>query len=282
MMHRQQQFIASDSVSIEIFTGGSGDLTVCTTHPFFAETTEGGILSDPFVDFCRVVAVSPRGLGGSTPQQGSHGLGMNQLVEDLEATRQALRIDHWVFAGSSASGFIGLLYALRFPHVLQGLILSVTGSSWPRVTADPESIFSPYNPAWSDACTQIPKELPLTEKATDRLSWFQLRADLWALGDATGYKMIAHGEQIEDHVRAWFEEAQTFDVTEQLAEIRVPTLIIGGQCDDVWPIKNSLILNERIPGSQLVVFEECGHRPMLESPEHYRRTVQDFLRQLVA
>jgi 4,5:9,10-diseco-3-hydroxy-5,9,17-trioxoandrosta-1(10),2-diene-4-oate hydrolase len=70
-------------------------------------------------------------------------------------------------------------------------------------------------------------------------------------------------------------------VTDRLAEIRIPALIIGGKRDDLVPIKHSRLLAEEIPHAQLVVFEECGHMVMLESPENYPRTIQDFLDQLV-
>jgi hypothetical protein len=86
---RQQQLIIVDGAQLEVYTGGSDNVTVCTAHPCLAEMAEGGILSDPFLDIAQVVTVSPRGLGSSSPGN----VTMSQLVEDLEAVRCSLGID---------------------------------------------------------------------------------------------------------------------------------------------------------------------------------------------
>jgi pimeloyl-ACP methyl ester carboxylesterase len=34
----------------------------------------------------------------------------------------------------------------------------------------------------------------------------------------------------------------------------------------------------RMPNAQLVVFDQCGHLPMIEHPERFNQTLRDFLR----
>src|SRR5688572_14276698 len=140
-MHEQQR-IEVDGATIEVSRGGTGQPVVCSAHPFYAEPTEGGILSDPLRGMGTVIVVTPRGLGGSSPIQSPRELTMDQLVEDLEAVRQRLGVEHWIFAGPSAGGALGLRYTVRFPQALAGLILTGTAASWPKVLDDPQSVFS--------------------------------------------------------------------------------------------------------------------------------------------
>jgi proline iminopeptidase len=256
---------------LEVHIGPPGSLTVCTSHPCFAETADGGILSDPFDGLAQVVTVSPQGLGDSSPGV----VGLSRQVDDLESVRRSLGLDSWIFAGPSAGGALGLLYAIRFPQALAGLILSVTTPDWPRVLADPRSICSPQHPDWQEP----------VRAARSRLSdaappcWLRIREgdDLWTYVDASGPRVIEHSAEVDEAWRAWWEEAVDFDVTERLAEIQTPTLLLGGRHDPVVPVSNLLLLHERIHDSELVIFEEYGHTPMLDGPADYRSELQRFL-----
>ena len=271
----QQHLIKIDGAQLEVYTGATDDVIVCTAHPAFGETADGGILTDPFVDIAQVVTVSPRGIGASSPGP----ITLSQFVEDLETVRRSLGIGSWIFAGPSAGGAIGLLYALHFPHALKGLILSVTTPSWPQVFADPLSILSPQNAAWRD---EIVAQLPRLESKVlpqGHTSLVQIRADLWTLLDQSGPRVILQGEEDTEHWKVWWNEALHFDVTARLQEIRMPTLIIAGKRDELVPVSNMLLLHKHIANSELVVFEECGHTPMLEASEKYRMELRRFLGQ---
>lgn len=60
---------------------------------------------------------------------------------------------------------------------------------------------------------------------------------------------------------------------------RLPTLIIWGREDAVVPVSAAEAYHAAIPGSQLVVLDNCGHRPEIEQTEAFVRHVQEFLRQ---
>ena len=86
--------------------------------------------------------------------------------------------------------------------------------------------------------------------------------------------------EVDERGRVFAEEVMGFDMRDRLGELRTPTLIIGGCRDDLVPLKDSLSLHERIPQSELVIFEESGHIPMIDEAEKYRATVQRFINRL--
>ena len=62
-----------------------------------------------------------------------------------------------------------------------------------------------------------------------------------------------------------------------LERIAVPTLVIAGEEDRVYPPSLARRMAERIRGAQLVVLEGCGHLSNLEQPERFNEALLAFL-----
>jgi pimeloyl-ACP methyl ester carboxylesterase len=65
-------------------------------------------------------------------------------------------------------------------------------------------------------------------------------------------------------------------VTDRLAEIRVPALILAGGLDQVVPPDATRLVAERIPGARLEIDPECGHT-VRSSFRGYHELVESFL-----
>ncbi len=64
---------------------------------------------------------------------------------------------------------------------------------------------------------------------------------------------------------------------ERLPGVRVPTLVVWGAADRIYPVAHGEAYAAAIPGAQLVVFDDAGHLPSLETPERLVRTVRGFV-----
>jgi pimeloyl-ACP methyl ester carboxylesterase len=62
-----------------------------------------------------------------------------------------------------------------------------------------------------------------------------------------------------------------------LGSIQAPTLITFGAHDLVTSTRFAGPLSARIPGSELVVFEDCAHAPIYENVPEFNRRTLDFL-----
>jgi proline iminopeptidase len=69
---------------------------------------------------------------------------------------------------------------------------------------------------------------------------------------------------------------RTFDRGERLAEIGVPALFTCGRYDEATP-ETTAWYSSRLPGSELVVFENSSHLAHLEERERYLDVVRAFL-----
>lgn len=67
------------------------------------------------------------------------------------------------------------------------------------------------------------------------------------------------------------------DSTPILAQVRVPTLVITGEEDELIPVDESKAMAAAIPGAALVVIPKAGHLSNLEQPDAFNRALHQFL-----
>jgi len=67
-----------------------------------------------------------------------------------------------------------------------------------------------------------------------------------------------------------------WNITDELRNINVPTLITCGRYDEVTP-KTCRNAHEHIKGSRFEIFEKSGHSELWEERERYLELVQSFL-----
>jgi len=68
------------------------------------------------------------------------------------------------------------------------------------------------------------------------------------------------------------------DVREVAANIKVPTLLIAGDMDDVTPIKKQKELVKIFPNAKLVILKKVGHLTHYETPNQVASAIKNFLR----
>jgi 2-hydroxy-6-oxonona-2,4-dienedioate hydrolase len=62
-----------------------------------------------------------------------------------------------------------------------------------------------------------------------------------------------------------------------LKDIKVPTLLLWGEDDEVTTMNVAETFHKNIPNSKLVTHRNCGHAPMIEYPEWFAGEVHKFL-----
>lgn len=63
-----------------------------------------------------------------------------------------------------------------------------------------------------------------------------------------------------------------------LGQIKVPTLLLWGEDDEVTTMSVAETFHRLIPNSELVTIKKCGHAPMIEHPEWFSENVERFLK----
>ena len=97
----------------------------------------------------------------------------------------------------------------------------------------------------------------------------QARGLLGEPGSGRAFRSFRHNEVLWDGLRT--------DFSDRLAAITAPTLIIHGAHDPAVPVAWARRAHERLPNSELRVFDACGHWPPRERPEEFNGVVDGFL-----
>ncbi len=68
------------------------------------------------------------------------------------------------------------------------------------------------------------------------------------------------------------------DSRADLKNIKVPTLVIGGENDQITPPEKAEEMAESIPKAKLVIYQGCGHLSPLEFPDEVNRELKEHLK----
>lgn len=221
----------------------------------------------------QVITFDNRGVGGSDQPVGPYSAQL--LAADTAGLLDALAIEKAVVMGHSMGGFIAQAMALGFPHKLEKLILSSTNFGGPRHVPATTEAMKIMTDVSVDAVTRFKNGLTVSTAPgwPDRHPEMVEEWTKWRMAhpiDPAAYQaQLAIGLSL-------YPEAAAFEG--KLTNVKVPTLILAGEHDQVVPPENASLLAEKIPDSQVVILPDAGHFFPIETPEAASQAVIDFIK----
>jgi pimeloyl-ACP methyl ester carboxylesterase len=76
---------------------------------------------------------------------------------------------------------------------------------------------------------------------------------------------------------SWQPRSHDPSLAKWLHRIDVPTLLVWGDHDRLFPLQHAQAFAKAIPGAQLVVIAKCGHVPQIEKPDDFVAALESFL-----
>lgn len=207
------------------------------------------------------------------------------LTADADALRERLGFERWAVLGHSFGGHVALEYALRYPDRLSHLVLLDTGgdSHWARQNAADLLAERGYSPKKVQLVRRwfngefTPKEyFPIFVRIMDAYPHDRSLRPL--------VRMMASGAwhtkfRPEAMIFAGRHLLKDWTVMDRLSEIAVPTLVMAGRDDFVFPLECQEELAAAIPNARLRIIERAGHDPDGEQPAEVMQVVREFLSQ---
>ncbi len=218
----------------------------------------------PVLSGYRVLRYDTRGHGGTDVPEGDYTL--DQLARDVLGLLDALAIEKAHFVGLSMGGMVGQTAALADPGRFLSLSLCDTSSRIP-----PEA-----RALWNERMTAA--------RAGGMESLVDSTIDRWFSPE---FRSAEPGpvDRVRDMVRATAVAGFTgccaairdLDLTDRLAEIRIPTLLVVGEHDPGTPVAAHEVIRDRIAGSRLVVIDRARHFTNVETADIFNDTLTTFL-----
>lgn len=230
---------------------------------------------DGLADQFRVVYYDQRGSGYSQIKPDSTAYSITRLVEELEAIRRdVLGAERLVLVGHSAGGALAQRYAIAYPEHVERLILvaSIRLNNGVAVPA----LWDRLLPALYLLSGWPPAD-PLA-----RDQWFAQLSEAGAVSrlyDPAARALVADSGYLS--FATWREVSRSLggaDLQERLRQLPVPTLVAYGAADSAATGETTAAaLCALLPDCTLARFEQSGHWPFLEEPDHFAQTLRDFL-----
>ena len=214
-------------------------------------------------------SVDLRGAGRSGKPEGNYTTEL--LADDVAAFMQAAGVERAHVAGLSLGAATGMWLAAKYPARVKSLSLH---SAWPAT--------DPFLAAVVETWQIMAQGLgSVTEMAIKGIFPWCFTPELYAARPEyiESLAEFVRGRPMPS-VEAFMRQSQavlSHDARDVLGTIQVPTLITFGRHDLVTSTRFADPLQKGIPGSELVVFEDCAHAPIYENVEDFNRRTLAFL-----
>jgi 4,5:9,10-diseco-3-hydroxy-5,9,17-trioxoandrosta-1(10),2-diene-4-oate hydrolase len=285
----ESKTVTIDGVNLHYFCGGSGPPLVLVHGLGSSAAVEFYYNLEPLAAHHRVFAIDLPGFGRSDKPVLEYTIDLFvRAVSDLMAYEG---IERGAVMGVSMGGRVALGLALDSPQKVERLVLvDALGVGAPRRVL-----------AYSILLTRGLGELTLrgTARALRQMNPAVIRRFWgWYLKRPNRVASIWSDERIANHgtllatpeYRAAYLSAlrsiagmrqlrNGVVVEDRLPELRMPTLLIWGGHDHIFPASHAQAAKDRIPNGRLEIFDDSGHTPQMEEPDRFNRLVLDFLQE---
>lgn len=223
---------------------------------------------DCFDNNCKVILLDFADQGNS--DKWDVGYDQNLQVNILNEFIDYMRLDKIHLFGISYGGEVALQFAVKYQNKLLSLLLSNTtpytfkqlkeaGFAWIKAaqTYDGETFFEVCMPLIY-SCSFFDKEY----------EWLNNRKKL--------FSQVLTKEWYDGFIRL-VNSAENYDVREEIQDIKVPTLVISADKDQVTPVPYQEEIVSKIQNSHHILIKDAGHAVMYEKPVEFMSIVKGFL-----
>ena len=263
----KKQHIQVDGITYHYYVGGDASKpTLLLVHGFSADKNVWPRFAKAFTQNYHVIIPDLVG-HGETAYNAKLGYDIPTQSTRLFRLMDALNLKKFSVMGNSMGGFIAATMALQQPERIQIAVLF-----------DPAGVISPK-----------PSELDILVKQGQNPFLLQRPEQFKAFYAMTMQQPPYLSQMVLDGIAADYiaRRTQLAEIYRQLAaknlldtrlkEIHLPTLIIWGGKDRLINVSAVPVWQNGIANSQVKVFNDLGHMPMLEDPQASADVVQAFL-----
>lgn len=251
---------------------GTGPQTLLLGHgfPFDHTMWEAQLagLSDEFT----VVAPDFRGMGKS-PASGASVTTMAVLADDLAELLDALGIAKCTYCGLSMGGYVGLEFRKRHADRLERFILCDSNVRCDSPEGAAKRLAAAAKIEAEGSCAfmvdGMKKNLMTDETLRDEANpngVFAVYRRMVSENQPSGVASVARGM------------AQRHDFTSELAEIRIPVLVLTGELDVLSPPDAMAAMAAAIPDAEFAVISGAAHLAPMERAQDVNEKIRQFLK----
>lgn len=223
----------------------------------------------------RCIAMDLGGFGESEVVDGE--VSIQRYARSVAELLGQLGIERAAVLGNSMGGFVALELAIRFPALVQRLVLVSAAVLWQEYRhAKPLVTFANATEAIAArALAEVPSWLLRRRGLRSyALRWGGIRAQP---SSELQHELLRTARRTPGFLPA-FRALASYPLRDELEGVRCPTLIVWGTADPLVGVGHARELERLIPDARTSIHEGIGHVVQLEAPERFNAEVEAFLR----
>jgi abhydrolase domain-containing protein 6 len=186
-------------------------------------------------------------------------------VDFLDKFMSEAKVEKASLVGNSLGGWVAAWMAIKYPNRVEKIVLADAAGLKPA-TVDLDQVHS-LNYSTRDEVRQLVKLVFYNQ--------IIFGSDL-AVDEAMRQRVAANDGYTIGSLIESIKRGEDF-LNGRLGEIKKPTLIIWGKQDGLLKLADGEQYKREIAGSELVVFDQCGHVPQVEKAGEFNKAVLAFL-----
>ncbi|NVM37359.1 MAG: alpha/beta hydrolase [Candidatus Lokiarchaeota archaeon] len=258
---------------IEMYYESHGRGTPLIMIPGYAVSSE---MWSPFwkrlLDFYQVILIDNRGTGRSDAPNIEYSIRM--MADDLVELMDAINIPKAHILGGSMGGMIAQELVLNYSEKVLSLILGMTSCGGPHSVQISEEVQRKMQTA-----ANPPQDM--SKEEVMELTWSMFYSPSYIEQNRGILTKETMSIKYPTSLIGKWRQAQAVQNWEgsydRLSNIKVPTLVMGGENDVIFPPENFRILAEKIPGADLHVLKDAPHAFTREKEEQVVAVLLEFL-----
>lgn len=271
--HPNSKFIDWNGSELHYTEAGEG-FPIIMIHGFGGSNWDFYTLDSLLNNQYRVIRVDLPGFGLSDfPEQNTDNPDFLKVYSDyFNFLLDTLHLDSCFVMGNSLGGMMAWNLTLQHPEKVKKLVLfNSAGYDMQEVIKSANAKMFKYGIVKLLLKRGIPKFL--TARGIGRVFY-----DKSLLTDTriTRVNELWNRQGNLSHILAMASSEKFLDEN-QIKQIQCPTLIVWGKQDLIVSPKYAYRFKEDIPNSKMIMYDSCGHVPMMEKPIEVQRDVLEFL-----
>ncbi|MBF0544260.1 MAG: alpha/beta hydrolase [Candidatus Riflebacteria bacterium] len=219
----------------------------------------------------RCVGITLRGFGQSSEPWGEYNYDV--FADDIKKVLGILDLNEVTLAGHSMGGAISLHYMARHKNERVAK-LALFGAAAPCFTKRPDFPYGHEPKAIDELIAECHTN---RAKLVEDFGRIFFRSEN-AIGSKLGYWFQNMGMEASPHATAACLIAlRDSDLREDMAKVKVPTVIFHSKHDKICPFQLGEALSAGIKGAKLVPFENSGHGLFFEEKDKFNKELMDFI-----
>lgn len=217
----------------------------------------------------KLIIIDNRGVGHSEKPDVEYSISL--LADDAYEILNILGVTKAHILGVSMGGFIAQEFSLKYPEMVDKLILCSTSFGGPNIIPIPQETLEVMlkgggelaNNEEAKFATSTALNKDTIEKNSDIIDWI--------------ISSKAKNPQPRYAYHRQLMAGASFNKEQEIHDIQAETLILAGRGDRVVPYENAYMIHEKIPSSTVEIIENGGHVFFMEEPETTNETIINFL-----